>query len=58
MSKFDYYNENVLSEEDFYPPTDNRTLQSLIRDVNKYNNFVEYSKYIFDLYEREDYYEN
>ena len=58
MSKFDYYNENVLSEKDFYPPADNRTLQSLIRDIDKYNNFVECSKYIFDLYEREDCYEN
>ena len=52
--KFNY----VLSEEDFYPPSDDRVLQSNIIDINGGDNFVEYTKWIFDLYEKEGYYEN
>lgn len=51
----DFY---YLSEEDFYPPSDNRTLKSYIYDVKYSPNFVEYAKFIYDLYEEEDYYEN
>lgn len=48
----------ILSEEDFYPPEDNRVLKSLVRDVYGGDTLAEYSEYIFDLYESEDYYEN
>ena len=48
----------VLSEEDFYPPTDNRVLNSYVRDISGGDTFAEYAKYIFDLYESEEYYEN
>ena len=48
----------VLSEEDFYPPVDNRYLKSGIKDINGGDNFVDYANYIYDLYESEDYYEN
>lgn len=51
------YNE-ILSEEDFYPPEDNRVLKSYIKSINGGETFAEYSKYIFNLYEKEDYYEN
>lgn len=51
-----YYNE-VLTEEDFYPPQDDRVLKTNIRD-SYYGEFEEYSEYIYDLYESEDYYEN
>lgn len=47
----------ILSEEDFYPPSDNRTLKTNIKEMYK-GEFEEYTEYIFDLYESEDYYEN
>lgn len=47
----------VLTEEDFYPPTDDRVLESYIEDVEDGDNFVDYCKYIFHLYEEEGYYD-
>lgn len=47
----------ILNEEDFYPPSDNRTLKTNIKEMYK-GEFEEYTEYIFDLYESEDYYEN
>ena len=47
-----------LSEEDFYPPSDDRTLERYIYDTGHTVKFDEYAKYIYDLYEEEDYYEN
>lgn len=70
MNKENYENQNevsetkhieedfYLTEESFYPPADNRCLQSLIEDVNDEDNFIEYAKFIYDLYEDEGYYEN
>lgn len=52
-----YKYNDVLTEEDFYPPVDNRYLKSNIYDIYE-GNFAEYSEYIFDLYEEEDYWEN
>ncbi|MGN1342043.1 MAG: hypothetical protein ACI4VL_02285 [Bacilli bacterium] len=57
MMKRQKYNP-VLTEEDFYPPTDNRTFHSLVYDVNGGDNFVEYIEYIFDIYDNEDMYED
>lgn len=47
-----------LTEEDFYPPSDNRVLKTGIYNIVNYDSFEEYAEYIFDLYEKEDYYEN
>lgn len=47
-----------LTEKDFYPPVDNRVLYSHIREIYGDKNFERYAKYIFDLYEKENYYEN
>ena len=49
--------DDCLSEIDFYPPADNRTLKSYIEDTDG-DNFADYCEYIFDLYEDEYYYEN
>lgn len=46
-----------LTEEDFYPPHDNRTFDSYIEDVECGDNFADYCKYIFELYEEEGYYD-
>ena len=57
MSNKQKYNV-VLSEEDFYPPSDNRYLKSGVRDIYGGDNFADYAKYIYGLYEVEEYYEN
>lgn len=50
------YNK-ILTEEDFYPPSDDRYLQTYIKEQYD-GEYVEHTSYIFDLYESEDYYEN
>lgn len=46
-----------LSEMDFYPPSDNRTLKSNVKDIAGGDNFADYCEYIFGLLEEEEYYE-
>ena len=46
-----------LTEEDFYPPYDNRVLKSYVEDINGGDNFADYCKYIFAIYDEEDYYD-
>ena len=55
MAKEDFY--PLLSEIDFYPPYDNRTLKSNIKDIYGGDNFADYCEYIFELLEEEEYYE-
>ena len=50
--------DDILNEEDFYPPSDDRVLESYIEDIEDGINFAEYAEYIYDLYEEEGYYEN
>ncbi len=52
--QFDY----ILSEEDFYPPSDNRCLKTNIYDVQDGENFLDYCEYFFSLLDTEDYWEN
>lgn len=49
------YNE-CLSEEDFYPPYDNRHLKSNVKNIVDGDNFVDYCKYFFNILEENDYY--
>lgn len=46
----------ILTEEDFYPPVDDRTFDSYIEDVEDGDNFADYCEYIFELLDEEDYY--
>lgn len=46
-----------LTEADFYPPADNRTLKSNVKDIYNGDNFADYCEYIFDLLEEEGCYE-
>lgn len=48
---------NYLTEESFYPPSDNRCLKSYIKDINGGDNFADYCEYIFELLEEEGHYE-
>ncbi len=45
---------NELSEEDFYPPSDNRVWKSYVEDIEGGDNFADYCEYIFELYEEEE----
>lgn len=49
---------DILTEEDFYPPSDDRVWTSNVYDIYGGDNFADYTEYIFDLYESEGYYEN
>ena len=48
----------LFCEEDFYPPEDVRVLRSYICDIKNGDNFEDFAKYIFKLYEQVDWYEN
>ena len=50
----DYY---TLREEDFYPPSDNRIVQSGVTSIYGGDNFADYCEYFFDLCEEEGYYD-
>lgn len=47
----------ILTEKDFYPPSDNRELKSLIEDIEGGDNYSDYCKYIFqeDIDDRDDF---
>ena len=48
---------DYLTEEDFYPPSDNRCLESCVEDICGGDNFADYCEYIFELLEEEEYYD-
>lgn len=50
-----FYNKQPLElkDSDFYPPSDNRTFH-MYHDEE----FLEYTEYIYDLYESEGFYED
>jgi hypothetical protein len=45
--------DDELTEEDFYPPEDNRIWGSGIDDIKGGDNFVDYAKYFYGIYEKE-----
>lgn len=49
--------DDCLTEESFYPPSDNRYLESYVEDIDDGDNFADYCEYIFELLEEEGYYE-
>lgn len=51
-------NVYMLKPEDFYPPEDKRTLHSYVYDIKDGDNFFDYARYNFRLYEQENWYEN
>lgn len=53
-----FLNSDCLTEEDFYPPQDDRVLETYIDDIEGGDNFADYSEYIYRLYEQEEWYEN
>lgn len=57
LDELDEQYHNCLTDNDFYPPSDNRVLKSYIEDINGGDNFADYCEYIFKLYEEEGYYD-
>ena len=67
LSKKDFYplpldkeqdsDKYFLTENDFYPPFDNRFLKSYIDDIDGGDNFAEYCEYIFEICEEEGYWD-
>lgn len=51
-------NEDCLSEDDFYPMSDNRIWTSNIKDINGGDNFADYCEYFFKMLEEEGYYDD
>lgn len=48
---------DYLTEESFYPPSDNRVWKSHIEDIDGGDTFADYCEYIFDFLEENGYYE-
>ena len=56
----DFYAEDsdaCLKDSDFYPPSDDRVWESLVKDIDGGDNFADYCKYIFRLLDEEEYYD-
>lgn len=64
----DKYIENILdeldrqvcdyiTEESFYPPSDDRFLKSYVNDIEGGDNFADYCESFFELLEEEGYFE-
>ena len=54
MSKTHY---QCLTEEDFYPPSDDRIFKSNIEDIEDGDNFADYCIEFFKMLEEEGHYE-
>lgn len=52
-------NQNpILTEQDFYPPSDNRVWKTNIIDIKDGDNFADYCKELFELLDEEEYFDN
>lgn len=49
---------DVLTEQDFYPPSDDRVLTSNIDDIEDGDSFDDYCKEFFELLDEEEYFDN
>ena len=57
LNELDEQDYDYLTEESFYPPCDNRCIESYVEDIDGGDNFADYCEYIFELLEEEGYYE-
>lgn len=48
------FSDNMLSEEDFYPAKDKRTLHTNIYGIDETNNFNQFAKEFFELCDEEE----
>lgn len=50
--------DSCLKERDFYPPLDDRVLKSNVKDIEGGDNFADYCKYIFEILDEEEYWDD
>ena len=50
--------EYILTEEDFYPPSDDRVWTSNVEDIDDGDNFADYCEEFFEMLDEEEYYDN
>lgn len=58
-----YYNiimniDDVLTEQNFYPPSDDRVWTSNVEDIDGGDNFADYCEEFFELLDEREYYDN
>lgn len=49
---------STLTEQDFYPPSDDRVWTSNVEDIEDGDNFADYCKEFFELLDEEEYFDN
>lgn len=57
LDEIDKQSFDYLTEESFYPPSDDRFLESYIRDIDGGDNFADYCECLFEMLEEEGYYD-
>ena len=57
-AKIDYLikNDFILTDADFYPPSDNRVWKSAVKDIDGGDNFADYCEEFFELLDEEEYF--
>lgn len=48
----------ILTEQDFYPPSDDRVWTSNVEDIEDGDNFADYCKEFFDMLDEEECFDN
>lgn len=52
-------NQNpILTEQDFYPPSDNRVWKSNVMDIANGDNFADYCNEFFELLDEEEFFDD
>lgn len=54
LTNDDFY----LTENDLYPPCDNRVWESNVEDIDGGDSFADYCKEFFEMLDEEEYYDN
>lgn len=49
---------SILTEQDFYPPSDDRVWTSNVEDIEDGDNFADYCKEFFDMLDEEECFDN
>ena len=57
VDEMDEQSLECLTEESFYPPYDDRFLESYIDDIEGGDNFADYCECFFEMLEEEGYYD-
>ena len=56
--KYNHSGYYLLTEQDFYPPSDDRCWKSNVRDISGGDNFADYCEHFFKMLDEEEYFES